>query len=137
MSSTLLSPALQIIVDKLRDLINTGNVSKATVEGGWRYYGETFQKEINQLREAITKSGNNVVECHAAHFTRGANIWNPTNRLILIQIHGSSKIEPDESLRPGSYKYLEEERQALICESEEEVDVGIVALAKGTTFHKI
>jgi hypothetical protein len=60
MTSTPLSPALQIIIDKLSDLIKTGNVSKATVEGGWRYHGENFQKEIKELREAISKTGNNV-----------------------------------------------------------------------------
>ncbi|KAJ0412964.1 hypothetical protein BJY00DRAFT_98639 [Aspergillus carlsbadensis] len=107
MAAATTSPAIQTIIDKLSVLIKAGNVSKAAVEAGWRYYGESFQKEIMELREAISKCGNNVIECHAAHFTRGANIRNPTNRLIIIQIHGCSKIEPGQLLRPGAYKYLE------------------------------
>lgn len=60
MPSEPLSPALNTIVDKLSDLIKEGKVSKAVVDGGWRYYGETFQKEIENLKNAIIDGGNKV-----------------------------------------------------------------------------
>ncbi|KAH1384886.1 hypothetical protein KXW54_004017 [Aspergillus fumigatus] len=136
MPSEPLSPALNTIVDKLSDLIKEGKVSKAVVDGGWRYYGETFQKEIENLKNAIIDGGNKVVRCHATHFTRGAYIQNPTFRLILIQINGTSKLDPGGLLQPGSYQYLEDSR-TLICEGEGGVDIGVVVLAENTSFKKV
>ncbi|KAL3466426.1 hypothetical protein BJX64DRAFT_14453 [Aspergillus heterothallicus] len=134
MTSGKLSPALVTIIDRLASLMNDGNVLKAAVDGGWRYYGEAIQKEIDDLKTMIVSGGNEVVRCHATHFTRGANIHNPTKRLVLIQIRGTSKLDPGELLLPGSYQYLEDSR-TLIANSEEGVDVGIVVLATNTSFN--
>ncbi|BCR99911.1 uncharacterized protein AKAW2_50253A [Aspergillus luchuensis] len=136
MSSEALSPALATVVHNLAALIDEGNVLKAAVDGGWRYYGETFQKEIENLKNMLVSGGNTVVRCHATHFTRGAKIRNPTERLVLIQIRGTSKLDPGGLLQPGSYQYLEDSR-TLIAESEEGVDVGIVVLEADTSFKKI
>ncbi|KAL3479174.1 hypothetical protein BJX99DRAFT_222626 [Aspergillus californicus] len=129
-----LSPALITIVDRLASLIKDGNVLKAGIDGGWRYYGEAIQKEIGNLETMIVSGGNEVVRCHATHFTRSANILNPTKRLVLIQIRGRSKLDPGEFLLPGSYQYLEDSR-TLIAEGEEGINIGIVALATNTRFN--
>ncbi|KAH8430198.1 uncharacterized protein LDX57_007867 [Aspergillus melleus] len=153
MSSEPLSPAFTNIVDDLASLINEGNVQKAVVEGGWRYHGEAFQKEIDKLEEMMVRCGNKVIRCHATHFTRGANIQNPTKRLVIFQIRGTSKLvdpgsyqylessqtpkpAPGELLQSSSYQYLEESR-TLIAEGEGGVDVGIVVLARDTSFKKM
>ncbi|KAL4910275.1 hypothetical protein BDW74DRAFT_144762 [Aspergillus multicolor] len=137
MPSEPLSPALTTIINKLSSLIAQGDVLKATVEGGWRYHGDAFQRETETLKDAIARAGNKVVRCHATHFTRGAIIQNPTRRLVLIQIRGTSRLAgPGESLQPGSYRYLDES-PTLIAEGEGGIDVGIVVLAADTAFREI
>jgi hypothetical protein len=131
-----LSLSLRPIIDKMGSLISEGKVTKTAFAGGWRYSGESFLEQIAKLKKAMTDGGNEVVECHATHFTRGANIGNPTGRLILIQIRGTSILDPGGLLPPGSYQYLENSR-TLISEDGKGVDVGVVVLAEETTFKKV
>lgn len=60
MPSEPLSPSLNPIVNKLGDLIHEGKVLKAVSHSGWRYYGETFQNEIDNLKKTIINGGNEV-----------------------------------------------------------------------------
>ncbi|GIJ86932.1 hypothetical protein Asppvi_005831 [Aspergillus pseudoviridinutans] len=131
-----LSLSLKPIIDKIGSLISEGKVGKTTIAGGWRYSGEDFETQIAELEKAMTDGGNDVVACHATHFTRGANIGNPTGRLILIQIHGTSILDPGGLLSPGSYQYLEDSR-TLISQDGKGVDIGVVVLAKNSTFKKV
>lgn len=68
MSSEALSPALATVVHKLAVLIDEGNVLKAAVDGGWRYYGETFQKEIDNLKDMLVSGGNTVSTSLVMHY---------------------------------------------------------------------
>lgn len=124
-----LSESVKDIVSEMRKLVkNKKAIREQKGEMVWQYGGQDFLNEIVRLKAEMVNMGKKVVECNAFHFGRGANIKNPTKRLILIPINGTSTLRPGGPLLPETSLYIEDERSLLGGEGG--VDVIFVALAE-------
>ncbi|KAL4881031.1 hypothetical protein BJY04DRAFT_189746 [Aspergillus karnatakaensis] len=131
-----LPDSLRIIVDRIRTLIESEQVTKQAIHGGWRHLGGPLEAELQRIVGIISQSGNTVWDCHTVHFTRGARIHNTTKQLVLIGIRGTFKPEAQGFLLQGSFEVLEGDLVGF-ADDDDGVDLGIVVLAEGTAFNKV
>ncbi|KAL4887781.1 hypothetical protein BDV59DRAFT_162604 [Aspergillus ambiguus] len=111
---TPLPESAKCVVDRIRTLISSNNAEKKEKEPGltWNYVGMEITKELDNLKNdrMLVPEGSRAVACHAYHVLRGANILNPTSRLLLIIVNGTPTLDKNFRLLQDKYYTLEQER---------------------------
>ncbi|KAL2817420.1 hypothetical protein BDW59DRAFT_132639 [Aspergillus cavernicola] len=121
--------AMKDIITRIKKLIQDEKVTtEEKKSGGWKYGGRELETEIELLNAAMS-SEYKVLECNAFHFINGANIRNPTKRLLMIPVNGTPKLKSGETL-PSENCYYTDEGQLLFGER---WDIILAALAEKDT----
>lgn len=102
-----ISRTMKDVITRIKSLIRDNKVTKEEEHtGGWKYGGKELEAEIELLITAMDNDYE-VLNCNVFHFVNGANIRNPTNRLLILPINGTPKLSSGELLLPENYYYAE------------------------------
>ncbi|KAL4931387.1 uncharacterized protein BDV17DRAFT_256751 [Aspergillus undulatus] len=127
-----ISGGMQDTITRIQSLIQTKKVTKQGTPESWRYGGKELEAEMERLRTNLRLHGGyKVLGCNVFHFESGANINNPTKRLLMIPVNGApTRDTPSgEPLLSNSYYYTEDD-QLLFGEG---WDIILAALAEKST----
>ncbi|PYH75339.1 hypothetical protein BO82DRAFT_408087 [Aspergillus uvarum CBS 121591] len=96
------------VLTRIKDIIQAGKVTtEERQSAGWKYGGKELETELELLNE-ILRIKYKVLESNVFHFINGANIHNPTKRLLMIPITGTPRLKSGETLTPTNCYYTEE-----------------------------
>ncbi|KAI9039866.1 uncharacterized protein KD926_008967 [Aspergillus affinis] len=115
------------VVAKMRDIIQNESPERVKEsKAGWQY---RLLDECKAMKADMESRGYKVHDCTVFHFLLTAKIENPTKRLLLIPIQGTSTLTPTEDLSPGSYFDIRDDVDRVLTPDQSYgADIAIVTL---------
>ncbi|CDM38217.1 hypothetical protein DTO013E5_8651 [Penicillium roqueforti] len=84
------------------------------------------------MKVDMESQGYQVYDCTVFHFIVPARIENPTKRLLLVPIQGTSSLTPAETLSPASYWDIKNDASRVLTPDQTSgADIMIITLQKG------
>ncbi|EAW20664.1 uncharacterized protein NFIA_030970 [Aspergillus fischeri NRRL 181] len=108
MAHIALNDAARAILKEVKNLIANEPEIKEEKLGMGRVYGGVVLTKIDELKSELEIEG---YKCNIFHFLRGANVRNPTTRLLLIPINGKATLSKGEPLVQEEAYFIEDKKE--------------------------
>lgn len=117
------------ILLQMRELIQSGSTERLKESPvGWQY---RLLDQCKAMKADMEAHGYRVHDCTVFHFSLPAKIENPTRRLLLVPIQGTSTLTPEEFLLPELFWDIRDAGGVLTPDKTSGADIVIITLDGG------